>query len=162
MLVKGGESVWPGCIDHAWPCGIQMQTENEDDGQRRFIRHCDITWASLCLKSSAIGLFLQQLVHDKNNDNIEALHYWPFMREATNIADVSPFQIMAPTCGIYVYSVFKRIDLNSGHRDNPCKDVECQGICSSDTPYRCDALNEICTYNSNGFLICCFVLIRLF
>ena len=44
------------------------------------IHHNDVTWLTWHLKSPATWLFVQQLVPANIKENIEARHYWPFMR----------------------------------------------------------------------------------
>ena len=41
----------------------------------------DVTWAPWCLMSQAIRLFVQQPVRTNNNENNEAAHHLPFVRE---------------------------------------------------------------------------------
>ena len=43
------------------------------------------SWSSWCIKSLATWLFVQELVQANNERNVQALHYWLFMREILNL-----------------------------------------------------------------------------
>ena len=44
-----------------------------------YIYHSDVTWTSLCPKSLATRLFVQELVAADIRENIKATHHWPFV-----------------------------------------------------------------------------------
>ena len=44
-----------------------------------FWKHCSVMWQNITV-SYATRLFVQQLSRDNNEDNIKALHDWPFTR----------------------------------------------------------------------------------
>ena len=44
------------------------------------LHYCDVIWGSWCLISPAAWLFVQQLVHSNNKENIKALYSWPLIK----------------------------------------------------------------------------------
>ena len=46
------------------------------------VHHCGLVWISWRPKSP-LNWFVQQRFHTSNKENIEASHYWPFMRKIT-------------------------------------------------------------------------------
>ena len=66
---------------HKWPVTWKMIPFDDVFMMVMDINCSDITWVLWCLKLLETWLFVQHFIQDNIKENINALHYWPYVRE---------------------------------------------------------------------------------